>query len=180
MGGAPPPPLGSAPQGGKKVPFFRSSPGPGTLTPEDQLPAGGWGDPHHYEPSYLPERWFGFLHRVLLRTSTGTEQSAGFCAPVSQQDTCKGPKLAEMSRLTALDAVAVVSVTTSACAADNIAECVEHVLTADEADVIRRQSPVIDRTLSIDVDRHTVDLDTISLPAADVTACSTTSRDSTG
>ena len=45
MGGAPPPPLGCAPQGRKKGPFFEpfSAPARGPFLARGSLPTGGWG-----------------------------------------------------------------------------------------------------------------------------------------
>ena len=61
---------------------------------------------------------------------------------------------------------------TSACAADNIAECVEHCLAGDVAHAISRQSPVADRLYFYDERRGRPELITgespAPLPAADV------------
>ena len=66
MGGAPPPPLGFAPQAGRKAHFFWPA-RPARPNAEDQAPQGDEGDaPHHWGQLLGPERWFGFLHSVLL------------------------------------------------------------------------------------------------------------------
>ena len=148
MGGAPPPPLGFAPQGGLGATFSALLQGR-LQDPEDQAPQGGRGRRTTTNQFFARSESLGLWQVSCSGTSGGREHAQRSSRPWSQQDTGTGPKLAEMSHPDDTPTQSgVVSVTASATRVNNIAECVEHCLTGDEADVIRRATSVGDRTWS--------------------------------